>query len=547
MSVPESQRHDLAAAHRRIREVDHAPQRPAVDDRDTIGDPLDLIQHVAREEDGLAARAAIAEQAEEGVAHQRIEAAGRLVEDQQLRLVLERERDPDHLPHAGRVALRPSSERGAREAEAIERLVAPFRRPLFEAGKKGERLLAGQAGGQREIAGQEAEATAQLAAALPHRDSEHGGAAAIGPEQVEQHADCRGLAGAVGAEETEDFAAPDREIDVADAGAAPPIERERVRFDRERGRFHGVCFYNPAPMSKRPTRIDQLFGRGEPVISFEFFPPKTADAETQLFDALAKLRPLAPAFVSVTYGAGGSTREKTVELVGRIRREWDLLPLAHLTCVGATREETKGVLERLAANGIENILALRGDPPKGAAAFTATPGGFRYANELAACVADDGRFAIGGACYPEGHPECRDLALGVDHLTQKVAAGARFLITQLFFEPKVYFDFVARARQAGITVPIVPGVMPVTNVDQLERFTQMCGATIPRELAERLARVKDDPQVVLNIGIDHATQQCADLLRGGAPGIHFYTLNKSPSARAVFENLRHRGLVGRAG
>jgi len=290
-------------------------------------------------------------------------------------------------------------------------------------------------------------------------------------------------------------------------------------------------------------RIEELFRRGRPVVSFEFFPPKSPEAEKRLVEAIEKLRPLEPAFVSVTYGAGGSTREKTVELVGRIRRQWSIEAMAHLTCVGATKAELEAVLGRLADQGVENVLALRGDPPKGEAAFVATAGGLRYASELAALVARTGRFCIGGACYPEGHVECRDLADGVQHLKQKVDAGARFLITQLFFEPKVYFDFVARARQAGITVPIVPGIMPVTNVEQLERFTSMCGASIPADLKVRLERVRDDPQVVMNVGIDHATAQCAELLRGGAPGIHFYTLNQSPSARAVFENLRHRKLL----
>ncbi|HET6162382.1 MAG TPA: methylenetetrahydrofolate reductase [NAD(P)H] [Planctomycetota bacterium] len=290
-------------------------------------------------------------------------------------------------------------------------------------------------------------------------------------------------------------------------------------------------------------RIEELFRRGRPVVSFEFFPPKSPEAEKRLVEAIEKLRPLEPAFVSVTYGAGGSTREKTVELVGRIRRQWSIEAMAHLTCVGATTAELEAVLGRLAGQGVENVLALRGDPPKGETAFTATAGGLRFASELAALVARNGRFCVGGACYPEGHVECRDLAVGVRHLKQKVDAGAKFLITQLFFEPKVYFDFVARARGAGITVPIVPGIMPVTNVEQLERFTSMCGASIPPELKIRLERVRDDPQVVMNVGIDHATAQCAELLRGGAPGIHFYTLNQSPSARAVFENLRHRKLL----
>jgi methylenetetrahydrofolate reductase (NADPH) len=290
-------------------------------------------------------------------------------------------------------------------------------------------------------------------------------------------------------------------------------------------------------------RIEELFRRGRPVVSFEFFPPKSPEAEKRLVEAIEKLRPLEPAFVSVTYGAGGSTREKTVELVGRIRRQWSIEAMAHLTCVGATKAELEAVLGRLADQGVGNVLALRGDPPKGETAFVATEGGLRYASELAALVARDGRFCVGGACYPEGHVETRDLERGVQHLKAKVDAGTKFLITQLFFEPKVYFDFVARARKAGIGVPIVPGIMPVTNVEQLERFTSMCGASIPAELKARLERVRDDPQVVMNVGIDHATSQCAELLRGGAPGIHFYTLNQSPSARAVFENLRHRKLL----
>jgi methylenetetrahydrofolate reductase (NADPH) len=289
-------------------------------------------------------------------------------------------------------------------------------------------------------------------------------------------------------------------------------------------------------------RIEDLYAqgiaRGRPAVSFEFFPPRTPEAERQLEDALAKLRPLEPAFVSVTYGAGGSTREKTVELVGRIRRRWGLLPMAHLTCAGSTREEIARVLDRLGAEGVENVLALRGDPPGGASAFVPTDGGFRYASELAACVRADGRFSIGGACYPEGHVECRDLELGLKHLKEKVDAGARFLITQLFFEPRLYFDFVERARRAGISVPVVPGIMPVTNVDQLERFTSMCGASIPADLRERLERVRDDPQVVLNVGIDHATAQCAELLRGGAPGIHFYTLNRSRATVEILEAIR---------
>jgi methylenetetrahydrofolate reductase (NADPH) len=297
--------------------------------------------------------------------------------------------------------------------------------------------------------------------------------------------------------------------------------------------------------NREPSRmkIPQYFETGRPVISFEFFPPKDDAAAKQLGKALEKLRPLGPSFVSVTYGAGGSTRDKTVELVCKIKRELDLEAMAHLTCVGSTREEIGTVLDRLEAGGIDNVLALRGDPPQGQERFEPPEGGFAFASELTAFVKSNYSFALGGACYPEGHVESADLGADLTHLTHKVRAGSDFLITQLFFDPQLYFDFVERARAAGIRLPIVPGIMPVTNVDQLERFTSLCGSSIPAELRDRLASVRADPPAVREEGVCWATEQCARLLDGGAPGIHFYTLNRSPSTRAIFSRLRDRGLL----
>lgn len=282
---------------------------------------------------------------------------------------------------------------------------------------------------------------------------------------------------------------------------------------------------------------------GRKCVSFEFFPPKTPAGETALFEAIEELRPLAPTFVSVTYGAGGSTRDKTVEITGRIRTEMGIEAMAHLTCVGASRAELGGVLDRLLAKGIENVLALRGDPPLGAARFERPPDGFGYANELAAFVRSGYPFCVGGACYPEPHPESPDLDTGIAHLRLKVQAGAEFLISQLFFDNYFYFRFVEKARAAGIEVPIIAGIMPVTNVEQIERFTRTIGATIPAGYRAELQSRKDDPEAVIELGVTYATAQCRDLLDGGAPGIHFYTLNKSPATRRIMKALKESGLL----
>jgi methylenetetrahydrofolate reductase (NADPH) len=286
--------------------------------------------------------------------------------------------------------------------------------------------------------------------------------------------------------------------------------------------------------------IKDLFANGHPVFSFEFFPPKTEAGAGTLERTIGELRDLEPAFVSVTYGAGGSTRDRTIDLVARIQKRDGICAMAHLTCVGAGRDEIASVLDRLVEAGVENVIALRGDPPAGAASFETPPDGFAYASDLIAFIRERhaARLCVAGAGYPEGHPESRDLALDLRHLGVKVRAGADFIVTQLFFDNRVYFDFVARARAGGITVPIVPGIMPITNLAQIERMTKLCGASIPASLRAELDRRRDDPVAVQQLGVAQATAQCADLLAGGAPGIHFFTLNQSPATRMILTALK---------
>ncbi len=281
--------------------------------------------------------------------------------------------------------------------------------------------------------------------------------------------------------------------------------------------------------------------RGDPVFSFEFFPPKTDDGVRQLFETVEALRPLGPAFVSVTYGAGGSTRARTLDLVTRLKRETEVEAVAHVTCVGASRDEIGAVLDEVAAAGIQNVLALRGDPPRGERTFVPHPEGFRYASELIGFVRSQPArwsFCIGAAAYPEGHVEARDLALDLANTRRKVEAGADFLVTQIFFENAHYFRFVERARAAGIAVPVLPGIMPMQNVEQIERFTAMCGASIPTALRAAMEVRRGDADAAQQLGVAYASLQCADLLRRGAPGVHFYTLNRSPATRAIVAALR---------
>jgi methylenetetrahydrofolate reductase (NADPH) len=285
-------------------------------------------------------------------------------------------------------------------------------------------------------------------------------------------------------------------------------------------------------------RIDTLFARDEPVFSFEFFPPKTPEGEANLFGAVQELRALDPAYVSVTYGAGGSTRDKTLDIVTRIRREHGLEAMAHFTCVGATVDELRATLDRFRDAGIENVLALRGDPPQGQEEWVRTEGGLEHSAELVALIAESYPFAVAGACFPETHIHATSPEDDLRHLKTKVDAGVQFLITQLFFDNAVYEDFVARAREIGIDVPIVPGIMPITNVAQIKRITELCGSDLPAHLVAQLEARADDPLAVSDFGVAYATLQCAELLAMGAPGIHFYTLNRSPATRAILSALQ---------
>ena len=288
-------------------------------------------------------------------------------------------------------------------------------------------------------------------------------------------------------------------------------------------------------------KITEFYKKQEPAFSFEFFPPKTEEAEKKLFETADELRALKPAFISVTYGAMGTTRANTLRIVSRVKKEIGIEAAAHLTCVGHTRDEIEAVLGDLRGNGVENIVALRGDPPKGETEFKPAVNGFRYAAELVAFIRNHPQFgaafSLAVAGYPETHMECRDKARDLDHLKHKVDQGADVVITQLFFLNRHYFDFVGRARKAGIKIPIVPGIMPVTHGPQIRRFASMCGASIPEEMQKAIEKFGEDQPSIENYGIEFATRQCGELLKNGVPGIHFYTLNKSRATRQIYLNL----------
>ena len=284
-------------------------------------------------------------------------------------------------------------------------------------------------------------------------------------------------------------------------------------------------------------KIIDILEQAKPSFSFEFFPPKDSDGFDQLFKTIDNLKPLNPAFVSVTYGAGGSTRSKTIDLVGRIKKEIGLESMAHLTCVGHNSDEILNVLGDIKKQNVDNVLALRGDPPAGEINFTKPNNGFGYGVELVQFISEHFSFCIGVAGYPEGHPESSNREEDLFHLKKKVLAGASFIVTQLFFDNKYYFDFVANLRNIGVNVPVIPGIMPIVNLKQIKRFTKMCGATVPHDLMVRLEAVQDDPESVYQIGVDHAANQCRKLLMQGAPGVHFYTLNRSRATLSVLERL----------
>jgi methylenetetrahydrofolate reductase (NADPH) len=286
------------------------------------------------------------------------------------------------------------------------------------------------------------------------------------------------------------------------------------------------------------TFIRDLLDPQAPSFSFEFFPPRTDAGELTLWETIRELEPYRPTFVSVTYGAGGSTRDRTLRVVQRIAAETSMVPMAHLTCVAATRSDVAAVVDELAAAGIRNIMALRGDMPGGwDVPWEATEGGFTHAAELVAMLAERGGFCVGVASFPEGHPESPDRDTDARHLAAKLNAGADFATTQLFFRAEDYFTHVELVRAHGASQPIIPGVMPVTDVAQIQRMTAMSGSAFPDEVAERLRAVDVDPDKVRAVGVEIATELCQALLAGGAPGIHFYTLNRSTATREIWANL----------
>ena len=276
-----------------------------------------------------------------------------------------------------------------------------------------------------------------------------------------------------------------------------------------------------------------------PVISFEFFPPKTEEGDRNLLEkTIPALMKLKPDFCSVTYGAGGSTREKTLTIVERIQNEHALTAMSHLTCVNSTKEQLRDVLLEAKRRGIKNILALRGDPPGGVGEFTKTPGGFEFSRELVEFIKEVDGFCIGTAGFPEGHIACKDgKVVDWQRLKQKIDAGADFVITQLFFDNRDFFEFRDYLTKLGVKIPIVPGMLPILSASQIKKFTTLCGAKIPAPMMSRLEQLGDDDAATTAYGIDYATKQCEELLREGVEGLHFYTLNKAHSTTQVVKNL----------
>ncbi len=287
-------------------------------------------------------------------------------------------------------------------------------------------------------------------------------------------------------------------------------------------------------------KIGDLLRKGVFSVSFEFFPPKTPEGERQLFETVRELKELKPTFVSVTYGAGGSTRDRTRRVVKRIHEEIGLTVMAHLTCIAHTREELMEILEDYRSIGIENILALRGDIPRDMPDFRPPEGACRYAKELVELIRGrfGDHFSVGVASYPEGHPESPNMEWEIRFFKEKVDAGADFSITQMFFENRYYYEFVELCDRAGIEIPIIPGIMPITNFRQIKKFASMCGATIPQSLIERMEPVEDRPEEVAKIGVEFAIGQCEELLKNGVPGLHFYTLNKSRATIEIYSAIK---------
>ena len=276
-------------------------------------------------------------------------------------------------------------------------------------------------------------------------------------------------------------------------------------------------------------------------VSCEFFPPREEDGIPAVFRAIDRVGGFNPDFISVTYGAGGSTRDFTERITMQVKQETDLEVMAHLTCVAQTREDVRRVLERLDEAGVENVIALRGDPPRGQENFVPTEGGFQYATELIEHIRANFEFGLAAACYPEGHTESPDLDSDIRYAREKVDKGAEFLITQLFYDNRYFFEFMERAERAGINVPIIPGVLPILNTAQIRRFTSLCGATIPPDLDRKLDEYADDDNAVRELGVEHATRQVQELWDSGVPGVHFYVLNRSYSVSQILCNLNLPG------
>ena len=289
-------------------------------------------------------------------------------------------------------------------------------------------------------------------------------------------------------------------------------------------------------LADRP--LSDLFSQRRPLRSIEFFPPKDDAGVEALRQTAGALRRIAPDFVSVTYGAGGSTRQRTAEVSGILRKDFGFTVMPHLTCVGHTRAELAEIADRIHGDGFRNIMALRGDPPKGSSEFRAATDGLRHANELVSLLRErHPDFCLGVGGYPEKHPEAPSPEADLDHLKRKVDAGASFVTTQLFFDNDTYYRFVERCRAAGITVPVVPGLMPVLSLKQVQRFTSMCGTTIPQVRVRRLEAAGDTQEIVEAVGIDWALAQIRDLISRGAPGYHLYILNRAKSALALAAGL----------
>jgi len=282
-------------------------------------------------------------------------------------------------------------------------------------------------------------------------------------------------------------------------------------------------------------KIGEMIKERGSSLSFEFFPAKDEASEARLFRTIAKLETLSPTFVSVTYGAGGGTMKNTSHTIRRIRQETSLNPMPHLTCVDQSAEELKGILENYKGQGVENVLALRGDPPKGVQKFTAPKNGFCYAIDMVNLAVEVGGFSIGVAVYPEGHIEAPSLEKDMFYTKKKIDAGADFAITQMFFDNRYFYDFLERADKAGITIPILAGIMPIASLDQIEKFCQMCGATLPDKIVRRFDKV--GPEEAAKVGVEVATEQCADLLGHGLRYFHFYTLNRAEAVSQIVANL----------